>query len=80
MSLSGKWKANNGNVDIFIVQTGEVFVVNWTEPNPYWNFAAGVVAGNNVRISFGGDGGTQTHGQLSGDRIKWANGSSWSRA
>ena len=80
MPLSGKWEADNGNIDIFIVQTGEVFVVHWTEPNPYWNYAAGVAIDNEVRISFGGRGGTQTDGHYDGDSIRWSNGSAWYRA
>lgn len=82
MSLSGKWQANNGNVDIFIVQNDKLVTVNWTQTNPYWNYAAGVVSEGHVSMSFADKSGTQFRGEITadGNRINWPNGSYWTRA
>lgn len=79
MTLTGKWSASNGNKDIFIIQNGITVLVNWTETNPYWNYAAGIVKDNEVKMSFGA--GDQSSGVISPgwDRINWSNGSSWTR-
>ena len=81
MSLSGKWEGSNGNVDINIVQNGKVVTVNWTESNPYWNYAAGVVAGSTAWMSFASSEGEQLRGEVSPDgyTIAWSNGTSWMR-
>ncbi len=79
MSLAGKWAASNGGQDIFIVQSGIVLQVNWTQDNPYWNEAAGIVKDNQVKMSFGS--GDQQSGNVSadGNTITWGNNTSWSR-
>ncbi len=80
MTLTGKWEASNGNVDIFIIQNGVTVLVHWTQQNPYWNYASGTTKDNNVKMTFGGTG--QDSGTISSgwDKISWDNGSSWSRA
>lgn len=80
MTLTGQWTASNGNVDIFIIQTGVTVLVHWTQDNPYWNYAAGTTKDNSIKMTFGGsdqDGGTISS---DGNTINWDNGSSWSRA
>ncbi|MBU7586673.1 MAG: hypothetical protein KAF91_28065 [Nostoc sp. TH1S01] len=79
MTLTGKWSANNGNKDIYVIQNGITVLVHWTETNPYWNYSSGVVTNNGVNMSFGG--GDQFSGTISqdGKTITWSNGSSWSR-
>ena len=79
MAITGKWSANNGNKNIFIIQNGVTVLVHWTETNPYWNYASGIVKDNQVKLSFGA--GDQASGTIStdGNGISWSNGSSWSR-
>ncbi|TBR60381.1 hypothetical protein BLD44_005545 [Mastigocladus laminosus UU774] len=79
MTLTGKWSADNGNKDIYVIQNGVTVLVHWTETNPYWNYSSGIVKNNEVKMSFGG--GDQLSGTIAtdGSKISWNNGSSWSR-
>lgn len=78
-TLSGMWEASNGGRDIVVLQTGETVLVHWKQENPYWNYAAGTVKGDVVKMSFGGS--DQQSGSISpySDTISWENGTSWSK-
>ncbi|NES80293.1 MAG: hypothetical protein F6K10_01780 [Moorea sp. SIO2B7] len=78
-TLSGIWVASNGGQDIVVLQTGDTVLVHWKQENPYWNYAAGTVKNNVVKMSFGGS--DQQTGDISGnyDSIIWGNGTSWSK-
>ncbi|NEP00713.1 MAG: hypothetical protein F6K58_19010 [Symploca sp. SIO2E9] len=78
-TLSGMWEASNGGRSIVVLQTGETVLVHWKEKNPYWNYAAGTVKGDVVKMSFGGS--DQQTGKISPgfDSITWGNGTSWSK-
>lgn len=76
-TLSGMWEASNGGLGIVVLQTGDTVLVHWKQPNPYWNYAAGTVKDNVVKMSFGGS--DQQTGDISPDfdHISWGNGTSW---
>ncbi|MEB3278060.1 MAG: hypothetical protein VKK42_03955 [Lyngbya sp.] len=76
-TLSGMWESNNRDLGIVILQTGNTVLVHWKQKNPYWNYAAGTVKDNVVKMSFGGS--DQQSGNISPgfDQITWGNGTSW---
>ncbi|MEQ9549818.1 MAG: hypothetical protein RIM23_09385 [Coleofasciculus sp. G3-WIS-01] len=78
-TLSGMWVASNGGQDIVVLQTGDTVLVHWKQQNPYWNYAAGTVKNDVVKMSFGGS--DQQSGNISGnfDAITWGNGTSWTK-
>ena len=79
VNLSGMWTASNGGKDIVVLQTGETVLVHWKQDNPYWNYAAGTVRDNVVKMSFGGS--DQQSGNISADynSITWGNETSWTK-
>ena len=79
-SLTGEWKASNGNVDIFVIQNGVTVLVNWTQQNPYWNYAAGTVKDSQVKMTFGGTGSQSGTISSDGNKITWESPSNyWTR-
>jgi len=78
-SLSGQWRASNGGTDIFVIQNGVTVLVNWIQQNPYWNYAAGTVKGNQVKMTFGGVDYQSGNISPNWDKISWTNSTAWYR-